>query len=108
VLSVPCVTAEMSVSHRSASRRRSTRRLNDNRQHHRAGLGLDPHGTEAGVASPTWGSSSIPKERLTIMQRVLRAPIFWIAVALVAAAVVILALSVGGGGGGGGGGGVGY
>jgi hypothetical protein len=39
------------------------------------------------------------------MQRVLRAPIFWISVAGVAAAVVILALTMGGGAAGGG---VGY
>jgi hypothetical protein len=42
---------------------------------------------------------------MTIMQRVLRAPIFWISVAVVAAAVVILALTMGGGAAGGG---VGY
>jgi hypothetical protein len=42
-----------------------------------------------------------------IMQRVLRTPVFWIAVAVVVAAVVILVLAIGGGGGGGGGG-VGY
>jgi hypothetical protein len=41
-----------------------------------------------------------------IMQRVLRTPVFWIAVAVVVAAVVILVLAIGGGGGGGGG--VGY
>jgi hypothetical protein len=45
------------------------------------------------------------KTRTTIMQRVLRAPIFWISVAVVAAAVVILALTMGGGAAGGG---VGY
>jgi hypothetical protein len=39
------------------------------------------------------------------MQRVLRAPIFWISVAAVAGAVVILALTMGGGPAGGG---VGY
>jgi hypothetical protein len=44
-----------------------------------------------------------PKGRKTIVQRVLRSPIFWIAVAV--AVVVILVLTVGGGGGGGG---VGY
>jgi hypothetical protein len=43
--------------------------------------------------------------RTTIMQRVLRAPIFWISVAVVAAAVVIFALTMGGGAAGGG---VGY
>jgi hypothetical protein len=42
-----------------------------------------------------------PKGRMVIMQRVLRAPVFWIAVAAVAAAVVIVVLMVGGGGGGG-------
>jgi hypothetical protein len=45
------------------------------------------------------------KTRTTIMQRVLRAPIFWISVAVAAAAVVILALTMGGGAAGGG---VGY
>lgn len=45
------------------------------------------------------------KGRMLIMQRVVRAPVFWIAVAAVAA-VVIVVLMVGGGGGGGGG--VGY
>jgi hypothetical protein len=52
------------------------------------------------VDKPTQGK----KEHV---QRVLRAPIFWISVAVVAAAVVILVV-VTGGGGGGGGGGVGY
>jgi hypothetical protein len=47
------------------------------------------------------------KERMPIVQRVLRAPLFWIAVAAVVAAVVILLFTVGGGGGSGGGG-VGY
>jgi hypothetical protein len=45
------------------------------------------------------------QDKATIMQRVLRAPIFWISVAVVAAAVVILALTMGGGAAGGG---VGY
>jgi hypothetical protein len=39
---------------------------------------------------------------MPIVQRVLRAPVFWISVAVVAAAVVIVVLTVGGGGGGGG------
>jgi hypothetical protein len=38
---------------------------------------------------------------MPIVQRVLRAPVFWISVAVVAAAVVIVVLTVGGGGGGG-------
>jgi hypothetical protein len=42
---------------------------------------------------------------MLIVQRVLRAPVFWISVAVVAAVVVVVALTVGGGGGGGG---VGY
>jgi hypothetical protein len=42
---------------------------------------------------------------MPLVQRVLRTPIFWIALAVVAAVVVIVALTVGGGGGGGG---VGY
>jgi hypothetical protein len=46
-----------------------------------------------------------PREGMLIMQRVLRAPAFWIALAAVAAVVVIVVLTVGGGGGGGG---VGY
>jgi hypothetical protein len=46
-----------------------------------------------------------PKGRIPIVQRVLRTPIFWIALAAVAAVVVIVVLAVGGGGGGGG---VGY
>jgi hypothetical protein len=45
-----------------------------------------------------------PKGRMPIVQRVLRAPLFWIAVAAVVAAVVILVFVVGGGGGSGGGG----
>jgi hypothetical protein len=45
-----------------------------------------------------------PKERMPIVQRILRTPLFWIAVAAVAA-VVILVFTVGGGSGGGG---VGY
>jgi hypothetical protein len=46
-----------------------------------------------------------PKGRMLIVHRVLRAPLFWIAVAAVVAAVVILVFAVGGGSGGGG---VGY
>jgi hypothetical protein len=42
---------------------------------------------------------------MPIVQRVLRTPIFWIALGVVAAVVVVVALTVGGGGGGGG---VGY
>ena len=48
-----------------------------------------------------------PKERMPIVQRVLRAPLFWIAVAAVVAVVVILVFAVNGGGGSGGDG-VGY
>jgi hypothetical protein len=51
------------------------------------------------------GLTLTPKGRKTIVQRVLRAPAFWISVAVVVAAVVILVLTVGGGGSGGG---VGY
>ncbi len=40
--------------------------------------------------------------RTNTVQRVVRAPIFWIAVAVVVAVVVILVLTVGGSGGGGG------
>ena len=47
------------------------------------------------------------KEGMPIVQRVLRSPLFWIAVAAVVAVVVILVFVVGGGGGSGGGG-VGY
>jgi hypothetical protein len=46
-----------------------------------------------------------PKGRKAVVERVLRTPIFWIAVAVAVAAVVILVLTVGGGGSGGG---VGY
>jgi preprotein translocase subunit SecG len=44
--------------------------------------------------------------RTFMMQRVLRAPAFWIALAAVAAVLVIVVMMAGGGGGGGGG--VGY
>jgi hypothetical protein len=42
-----------------------------------------------------------PKGRLPIVNRVLRAPVIWISLAVLAAAVVIVVLTMGGGGGGG-------
>lgn len=52
------------------------------------------------------GLTLTPTGRQTIVQRVIRDPVFWISVSVCVAAVVLLVLHVGGGGGSGGG--VGY